>query len=95
MKLFDIKPSMYIDFNKENNNEASKCKVGNHVRISKYKNIFAKGCVPNSSEEVFVIRKVKNTVLWTCVIIHCKEKNLLERFTKKNCQKHIKKSLKM
>ena len=45
-----------------------KFKVGNHVRISKYKNIFAKGYSPNWSEEVFVINKIKNTVPWTYVI---------------------------
>ena len=62
MKPVDVKPSTYIDFTKENNKEGPKCKVGNHVRISKYKTIFAKGYVPNWSEEVFVIKKVKNTV---------------------------------
>ena len=45
-----------------------KFKVGDHVRISKYKNIFAKGYAPNWSEEIFVIKKVKNTVPWTYVI---------------------------
>ena len=50
---------MYIDFNKENNKEGPKFKVGDHVRISKYKNIFPKGYVPNWSEEVFLINKVK------------------------------------
>ena len=45
-----------------------KFKVGDHVRISKYKNNFAKGYTPNLSEEVFVIKKVKNTVPWTYVI---------------------------
>ena len=39
--------------------------VGDNVRISKYKNIFGKGYVPNWSEEVFVIKKVKNTAPWT------------------------------
>ena len=43
-------------------------KVGDHVRISKYKNIFAKGYTPNWSEEVFVISKIKNVVLGTYVI---------------------------
>ena len=43
-------------------------KVGDHVRISKYKNIFAKGYIPNWSEDIFVIKKVQNTVLWTYVI---------------------------
>ena len=44
---------MYIDFNKENNQERPKFKVGDNVRISKYKNIFAKDYVLNWSEEVF------------------------------------------
>ena len=50
------------------NKEGSKLKVGDHVRISKYKNIFSKGYAPNWSEEVFVIAKVKSTVPWTYVI---------------------------
>ena len=68
MKPVDVKPSIYIDFNKENNKEGPKFKVGDHVRISKYKNILAKGYVPNWSEEVFVIKKVKTTLPWTYVI---------------------------
>ena len=54
MKSVDVNPSMYIDFNKENSKEGPKFKVGDQVRISKYKNIFAKGYVPNWSE-VFLI----------------------------------------
>ena len=46
----------------------TKFKVGDNIRISKYKNIFAKGYFPNWSEELFVIKKVKNTVLWTYLI---------------------------
>ena len=42
--------------------------VGDHVRISKYKNIFAKGYMPNWSEEFFVVSKIKNTVPGTYVI---------------------------
>ena len=42
---------MYIDINKENNKDGPKSKVGDHVKISKYKNIFAKGYVPNWSED--------------------------------------------
>ena len=68
MKPVDVKPSMYIDFNKENNKASSNFKIGDTVRISKYKNIFAKGYVPNWSEEVFVIKKVKNTVPWRYVV---------------------------
>ena len=54
MKSADVNPSMYIDFNKENSKEGPKFKVGDQVRISKYKKIFAKGYVPNWSE-VFLI----------------------------------------
>ena len=47
MKLIDVKPSTYIYFNKENNKEGSEFTVGDYVRMSKYKTIFAKGYVPN------------------------------------------------
>ena len=57
MKPVDVKENIYIDFKKEFNDSDPKCKVGDHVRISKYKNIFAKGYRPNWSEEVFVIEK--------------------------------------
>ena len=59
MKPVDVKWSTYIDFYKENNKEVTKFKVGDNVRISKYKNIFAKGYFPNRSEEIFVIKKSK------------------------------------
>ena len=65
MKSTDVNPSLYIDFNKENNKEGLKFKVGDNVRISRYKNIFAKLYVPNWSEEVFVIKKAKYTEPWT------------------------------
>ena len=68
MKPADVKPSMFIDFNNENNKEGSKFKVGDHARISEYKNIFAKGYVPNWSEDIFVIAKVKSTFPWIYVI---------------------------
>ena len=67
MKPLDVKPSIYIDFNKENNKESPKFKVCDHVKISKYKYIFVKGYVPNWSEEVFVIKKVKRN----CVVNIC------------------------
>ena len=57
MKPVAVKPSMYADFNEENNKESPKFKIGDNVRISKHKNIFAKGYVRNWSEEVFVNRK--------------------------------------
>ena len=55
----DVKSSTYIDSSKENNEKDPKCKIGDIVRISKYKNIFEKDFVPNWSGEVVVIKKVK------------------------------------
>ena len=63
MKPVDVKSSIYIDSTKEINYKHTKFKIDDVVRISKYKNIFVKGYVPNWSEEVFVIKKFKNTVL--------------------------------
>ena len=68
MKPVDVKDNTYIDFKKEVNDKNPKSKVGDHVRISKYKNVFAKGYTSNWFEEVFVNKKVKNTVPWTYVI---------------------------
>ena len=68
MKLVNVKDNTYIDFKKEANDKDPKFKVGDHVRISKCKNISAKGYMPNWSEEVFVVSKIKNTVPWTYVI---------------------------
>ena len=50
MKPVDVKDNTYIDFKKEVNDKDPKFKVGDYVRISKYKNIFAKGYMPNWSE---------------------------------------------
>ena len=56
MKPTDVKNNTCINIDKEINDKDPKFKVGNHVTISKYKNIFAKGYTPNWSEEVFVIK---------------------------------------
>ena len=76
MKPVDVRPSVYVDSNKENNKEGPKFKVSNNVRISKYKSNFGKDYVPNWSEEVFVIKKVKRTVPWTYVICDLKDYSL-------------------
>ena len=68
MKPIDIKDNTYIGFSKEVNGNDPKFKVSDHVRISKNKNIFAKGYTPNWSEEVFLIKKIRNTIPWTYVI---------------------------
>ena len=67
-KPVDLNPTMHVDFNKENYKEGPKFRVGDNIRTSKYRNIFAKGYVPNWPDEVFVVTKVKNTVPWTYVI---------------------------
>ena len=66
MKPVDVKDNKYMDFKKEVNDKNPKFKVLDHVRISKYKNIFVKEYTANWSEEVFVISEIKNTVSWAC-----------------------------
>ena len=87
MKPIDVKDNTYINVDKEINNKDPKFKVGDPVRISKYKNIFAKGYMSNGSEEVFVIKKVENTVPWTYVIndLNCEE--ITGTFYEKELQK--------
>ena len=67
MKSIDIKSDSYAEYNEDSNVTQPKFKVGDHVRISKYKNIFAKGYTQNWSE-LFAVSKIKDTVPWTCVI---------------------------
>ena len=62
MKPIDVKDDTYIDFGKEVNDNGPKFKVGDHVRISKYKNIFAKGYTPNWAKEIFIIKKIKKRI---------------------------------
>ena len=83
MKPVDVKSSTYIDFNKEINDENSEFKIGDIFRISKYKNIFSKGYTTNWSEEVFVIKKVKNTVSWTHVINDLNREEIVGTFSKR------------
>ena len=87
MKPANVKDNTYINFKKEVNDKNRKFKVGDHVRISKYKNIFAKGYTPNWSEEVFVIKKVKNTVPWTYVINDLNGEEIIRTFYEKELQK--------
>ena len=87
MNPADVKDITYINADKEINNKDPKFKVGDHVRISKYKNIFAKLYMPNWSEEVFVIKKVKNTVPWTYVINDLNGEEITGTFYEKELQK--------
>ena len=87
MKPIDVKDNTYINADKEINNKDPKFKVGDRVRISEYKNIFAKGYMPNWSEEVFVIKKAKNTVPWTYVINDLNGEEITGTFYEKELQK--------
>ena len=92
MKPVDVKDNTYIDsmelhsaelhFNKD-----PKFKVGDHGRISKYKNIFSKGYTPNWSDKFFVIKKVKNTATWTYVINDLNGDEITGTFYEKELQK--------
>ena len=87
MQPVDVKSNTYIDSSKRINDKDPKIKVGDIVRIWKYKNIFAKGYVPSWSEEFFVIKKVKNTILWTYFISDLKGEEIVGRFYKNELQK--------
>ena len=87
MKPVDVKLSTYIDFNKENNEKDSKFEIGNHVRILKYKNIFAKRYIPNWSGKFFVIKNLVNAVRWTYVINDLDSEDIFGTFHEKELQK--------
>ena len=87
MKPVDVKSNTYIDSSKEINDKNPKFKIGDNVRISKYPNIFPKGYTLNWSEEVFVIKKVKNTVPWTYIISDLKGEEIVGTFYGKELQK--------
>ena len=87
MNPVDVKGYTYIDFNKEVNDKDPKFKIGDYVRISKYKNIFAKGYTTYWWEEVFVIKEIENTVLWTYVIKDLNGEEIIGTFYEKELQK--------
>ena len=62
MKTIDVKSDSFAEYNEEFNEKDPKFKAGDHVRISKYKNIFAKGYASNWNEEIFVKKKKKKTL---------------------------------
>ena len=94
IKPADVKDNAYIDFKKEVNHKDPKFKIVDHVRISKYKNIFAKGYTPKWTEEVFVIKKkLKIQFLGHMLLMTSMVKKLLEHFMKKNYKRLINKNL--
>ena len=90
MKPTDVKDNTYINTNKDPKDPTykdPKFKVGDYVRISKYKNLFAKGYMPNWSEEVFVVDKIKNTVPWTYFINDLNGEEITGTFYENELQK--------
>ena len=87
MKLIDVESDFFVEYNEESNEKDTKCKVGDHVRISKYKNMFAKGYAPNWSEEIYLAKKIKNTVPWTYVISDLNGEEIVGSFYEKELEK--------
>ena len=87
MKPIDFKDNAYINIGKGVNDKCAKFKVGDHVRISKYKNIFAKVYNPNWSEEIFVTKEIKNTVPWTYVINDLNGEEIIGTFYEKELER--------
>ena len=87
MKLIDVTSDFYAEQNEDSNEKGPYLKIGNHVRISKYKIIFAKEQTQNWSEEVFVASKIKNTVPWTYVISDVNGEKIAGSFYEKDLQK--------
>ena len=87
MKAVHVNSNTYVESSKEINNKNPKFIVGDDPAISKYENIFAKGYTPNWSEEIFVIKKDKNTVPQTYVINDLNEEEIVGKFYENELQK--------
>ena len=87
VRPIDVTDDSYAEYNEESNKKDPKFKFGDHVRISKYKNIFAKEYAPNCSEEIFIVNKIKNTVSWTYVINDLNNEEIIGSFYEKELQK--------
>ena len=87
MKPVDVKNNIYVYSNKKVNDKDPKFKVGDHARISKYKNIFAGRYTQNQFEEVFVIKETKNTVPWTYLFNNLNGEEITGKFYEKKTTK--------
>ena len=86
MKPIDVKNNkrVYID---EHNEKDSKFKEGDRVRISRYKNIFAKGYAPNWSSQIFIVDKINDTVSYTYNLKDLNVEEIIGSFYDKELQK--------
>ena len=87
IKHIDVTNDSYDEYSEDFNKKGPKYKVNDHVRISKYKNIFAKRNVPNWSEEIFIVNEIKNTVPWTYAISDLNGEPITGTFYEKELQK--------
>ena len=87
IKPIDVTSDSYAEYNENSNKNDPEFKVGDHVRISKYKNIFSKGYAPSWLVEVFVVSKIKNTVALTYVVCNLSGEEISESFYEKELQK--------
>ena len=87
IKPIDVTGDSYADYNEDFNKKYPKFNISDHLRISTYKNVFAKGYAPNWSEEVFVVTKIKTTVSWTYVFSDLNGEEITGRFYEKEFQK--------
>ena len=87
MKPIEVTNDYYVEYDEHPNKKNLKFKVGDHVRISKCKNIFAKGYALNWSQEVFVVSKIKKTVPWTYGVSGLNGEVITGSFYEKELQK--------
>ena len=95
MKPKNVKDYYFVEYNKESNAKGPKFKVGDHVRISKSKNIFAKGYTPNWSEEIFVVKKIENNVPWRYIISDLTGEQIVGSFYEKELQRNNQKEFRI
>ena len=88
MEPIDVKNNerVYID---EHTEKDIRFKVGDSVRISRYKNIFAKGYTPNWSKEIFIVDKINDTVPYTYNLKELNHEEIIGSFYDKELQKSI------
>ena len=87
MRPIDVKDNTYIDFGKEVNDNDSKFKVGDHVRISKYKKILLKAILQIGLKKFLLLKKLKIQSHGHMLLMTLMMKKFLEHFMKKNCKK--------
>ena len=92
IKPIDVTDDSYAEYNEDFNKKDPKFKVGDHVRILKYKSIFGKGYAPNFSGDVFVVSKIKTRVPWTFVVSDLNGDEITGSFHEKELQKTNKKT---